>query len=86
MFDLNGDYHLSVDRTQVLDRNKGVVAIARYADGRTVYSPTEVHAAGKICISWDFKEVKVCIEYNDAQACIGWDTVTVEFCVEWEDA
>ena len=86
MLDPDETYHLSPDRTQVLNDENVVVATARDADGRTVYSPADIQAAGKICVNFEFKEVKVCIEYNEAQVCIGWDTVTVEYCVEWADA
>ena len=86
MLDPNGAYHLSPDRTQVLNSENDVVAIARDADGKTVYSPAEIHAAGKICIRFEIKELKVCVEYNEALVCVGWDTVNVEYCVEWADS
>lgn len=83
MLDLEAEYHLSSDRTKLLDRNHNVVATSRDEDGRTVYSPTEVQAAGKVCLKIEFKQVKVCIAYNEAQYCVGWDTVSVEYCAQW---
>lgn len=76
---------LTTDKTEVVDENGQVVAVAEVRDGKTVYVDARVRAEGKICLRTETKSKQVCAEWNNQNVCLSWEWLEFEICVEWSD-